>query len=206
MNGTVGLLTLRDAAATFAGAFETRTRAPENGGAQYVCLADNAPEWCREIVYSAHNSGDMLPDDIRYSMIREVADEIAEILAVDPEADLDDERHERVDSLVPAYNVERTSWLASSLHRAGYVDEAREEGLIAADAPLFELLGAGMFQEYSEVWGAVADGLQEQADEADEPEECGECEGTGTCQSHSGDGEGEEECPVCMGSGVIGGL
>lgn len=203
MNGTTGLIALRDAAATFAGAFETRKR---ESGEDYICLRDGSPEWCSEIVYSAHGAGDMLPDDVRYGMIREVADSMAEILAVDPEADLDDERHERVDSLVPVYNVERTRWLASHLSRAGYVDEAREEGLIAADAPLFELLGAGMFQEYSEVWRAIADGLQEQADEADEPQECGECGGTGTCQSHSGDGEGEEDCPVCNGSGVIGGL
>jgi hypothetical protein len=35
----------------------------------------------------------------------------------------------------------------------------------------------------------------------DEPEECGQCEGTGTTQSAS-NGE-DEQCPVCDGSGEI---
>lgn len=129
-------------------------------GTSFVRCTDDAPEWVREAVYAAHAG--MMPDDTKYSMVRDVADAIAE--ALEYSEDLDDARHERVDGLVPTYNSDRVKWLASHLDRASYVDDARREyGTEGAD--LFDQLGAGIYAEYDEIWGILADAIAERADE-----------------------------------------
>lgn len=150
---------MHTAAQEFTAAMIADTR---EDGTSFVRKADNAPEWVADAIYAAH--GGMLPDDTKYSMVSEVADAIEEALSYDE--DPDDARHERVDGLVPVYNRDRVTWLASHLTRAGYVDEARRE--FGGDVDLFDQLGRGIYAEYDEIWGIVADAIAERAAELEE--------------------------------------
>ncbi len=158
-------MTLATLAATFAASFETAKR---DDGTSYVRTKDDSPAWVRDIVQAAHQAGNVLPDDFRYRMTSEVADAINEALSYDADADLDDERHERIDGLIPVYNNDRLQWLASSLFRTAYCDDARENGVVAEDADMFDRIAAGIDEEYREIWDAVQRGLEEQAEEDDE--------------------------------------
>lgn len=153
-------------AAAFASSWVELERSTEDDPAW--TLADDAPEWMKEIVRKAH--ADFFPDDWRYRFIRSVSLEIAEVLEYEPTADLDDARHERIDSLIPIYNMERVNWLASSLHRGGYVDDALENmgGHLNHEDGIFHLLAYGIDAELTEIWFAVEAGLKEQTDDEDE--------------------------------------
>lgn len=111
---------MQKAAAAFSAAFTTDRR--DVDGSKFVRLEDGAAEWMRDAVREAH--GGMLPDDTRYSMIRRTVDAIAEHLAYDSDADLDDARAELIDDLIPVYTSDRLAWLASHLDRLAYCDDA----------------------------------------------------------------------------------
>lgn len=111
---------MEKAAAAFSAAFTTDRR--DVDGSKFVRLEDGAAEWMRDAVREAH--GGMLPDDTRYSMIRRTVDAIAEHLAYDGDADLDDVRAELIDGLIPVYTSDRLAWLASHLDRLAYCDDA----------------------------------------------------------------------------------
>ena len=102
---------MQKAAAAFSAAFTTDRR--DVDGSKFVRLEDGAAEWMRDAVREAH--GGMLPDDTRYSMIRRTVDAIAEHLAYDGDADLDDVRAELIDGLIPVYTSDRLAWLADEL-------------------------------------------------------------------------------------------
>ena len=151
-----------ETARQLADAFETRTRAPEAGGAEFVCLKDGAPQWVKDAVFAAHGNGSMLPDDWRYRMIREVADALTER---DPEAWED--TGEIADQLADIYNATLTAWVASHLSRIGYVDEAVESGLVEPEAGLSRRLMVGQYLEYQEIAGALIATIEERAEEVD---------------------------------------
>ncbi len=109
----------------FSKAFTTRKR---DDGDQFTTLDNDAPDWMTDVVREAH--GDMLPDDWRYKMISECADALAER---DP-SDWQEEDFEICDGLVDVYHSELLDWLSSHNGRSAFIDEAREEGLIADDA------------------------------------------------------------------------
>jgi hypothetical protein len=144
-------------------AFETATRDDDSS---YVRRRDDAPEWVGELVQSAH--GEFFPDDWRYEAIRDACGYIA-----DNEPDEDDGPHEFADSHVDVYTGARLAWLASHLSRPGYVDEARDEGLIGPDAGITDAIGVGQYCEllevYRLVWEALSDRLDELED--DSPDE-----------------------------------
>lgn len=154
-------------AAAFASAF--MTKAFDNGESRIV-LRDGAPDWMTEIVREGH--GGMMPNDQSYSMILAVANEIDDLLRDNPDLtadDLNDARHERIDSLIPVYNTERTAWLASHLDRAEYVNEALENmgGHLGHGDDIFSLLAQGIYNELSHIWDAIERGLTAQAELAD---------------------------------------
>lgn len=157
------MTTLATLAAAFASAF--MTKAFDNGESRIV-LRDGAPDWMTEIVREAHDG--MMPNDQSYSMILAVANDIDDLLSYDPETDLDDIRHERIDSLIPVYNTERTAWLASHLDRGEYVNEAiRTYGTGTQTPDIYDLLALGIDVELVMIWEAVERGLRAQAELAD---------------------------------------
>lgn len=153
------MATKLELAEAFSRAFERRTR---DNGEEFVCLRDGTAEWMRDAAQKAH--GDMLPDDWRYRFIEGITDAIAERLRFDPDAELGDFGHEVCDGLVPVYNGERAAWLGSNLTRGGYCDEAREEGLVAEAAGIFERIGAGIYVELHEIFCTISEALASQAE------------------------------------------
>ncbi len=151
-------------AAAFASAFMTRNF--ERG--DRIVLRDGAPDWMIEIVREGH--GGMMPNDESYNMILAVANEIDDLLRENPDLtadDLNDARHERIDSLIPVYNTDRTAWLASHLDRAEYVNEAMREYGIGDEPDIFDLIALGIECELRNIWAAVERGLTAQAELAD---------------------------------------
>jgi hypothetical protein len=145
------------AAAALAAAFVSYTR---NNGERFYKLIKDAPKWMQDAMHDAH--GDMMPDDVRYSMIHEIAQAIAER---DEDADLDDERGEIVDAVPSCYHSARFAWLASHNSRSDYCDEAQAEGIVAADASISDRIAAGWYQEADEIYSALLQAIETQAEE-----------------------------------------
>jgi hypothetical protein len=128
--------------------FERATRGRENGpdqeGSTFVRLTDDAPEWLTDAVREAHDGE--LPDDWRYEtceLIASMLDERPEWLESDDDSDL---AHEIADSLTDVYNFDRLTWLAGSLIRPDYVNDAvREYGIPTDGFDLVEAIGWGQY-------------------------------------------------------------
>ena len=121
---------------------------------------DEAPEWVREMMYGVH--GEMLPDDYKYAFTVDALDILEERGDEDP-----DELGDEVEPDI--YTADLFDWYNSHAHRTGYLDEAVEEGLVEPIADSTELavaLGVAQYLERREVFGLVAQALQEQLDEA----------------------------------------
>lgn len=155
-------MSMKTIARAFADAFEQRKR---DNGEEFYCLADSAPQWMTDAVQAAHDG--RLPNDADYGACSDIAAAIAEVLEAGE--DLDDARHERVDGLVPVYNHDRLAWLAAHGDFVGYCDESA--GLVGAEAGIIERIGAGMYTWLDSVWQALADAIEEQADQEDDEDD-----------------------------------
>ena len=150
-------MTKHELAKAMADAFETAYR--PGTGDEFIRLKEGSPDWMRTMVQSAH--GDFMPDDVRYSMIRECVIELADWQDWD-------ETHMLVDGRVDIYNHDRLKWLASSLKRAQYCDDAREEGLVGDDADMFQRIAVGQYMEYQEIVESLVEDLSAYAVDTEE--------------------------------------
>jgi hypothetical protein len=158
------MTSMQEVAGEARGWFTTRERRPllVNGDAEtFVSLGDNAPQWVRDLVQSAH--GEFLPDDHRYAMIRSALDAVAESEA-SPDWTLDEIGHEFADN-AHIYNSDLLKWLASHLDRVGYCDEACDEYGLPAETDMIARISAGQTTERREVFSLVVDALQRRLDE-----------------------------------------
>ena len=128
-----------------------------------VKLVDGRPDWVYEAVYKAH--GEMLPDDWVYDKAR---DALQTIVEAGEDTDLDEVRATFCDGAVDIYSHDRLAWLSSSLNRPNYCDEAAAEGLVAPEAGMTDRAGAGQYMEAQGIWSAIADAVQERAEEIDD--------------------------------------
>ena len=135
--------------------FETKTR---DDGSQYVSYDyETTPQWIKDMVYSAHEDGEYLPDDYRYSWIQEALSDFA-----DANEDSDEDNiYEFVDSAVDCYTSGLTAWLNSDNRRVYYLTQAIEEQ-DCKDG--FQLLSMAQFEEIKEVYYAVYHSLDEQSE------------------------------------------
>lgn len=145
-------------AAEAARCFETATR---YSGEPYVRTTDDAPEWVGGLVRHAH--GNFMPDDWRYKCIRDALDFIAESTEAEL-AELVDLAHDFADR-ADVYNADLLRWVASSLRRMGYVDEAMQEH---GAQSLGIALQQGQYLERREVCELVLDALRERLDEIED--------------------------------------
>lgn len=169
----------------FSQAFTTRKR---DDGDQFTTLRDDAPDWMSDVVREAH--GDMMPDDWRYKMISECADALT---GYDP-SDWQDSDFEICDGLVDVMNGELLDWLSSHGARPVYIDEAREEGLIADDTDEMNRIQIGQFMEYREVLNALIAEFGD--DEPDDDEDGDEDEGDSPLHPDDPDNTPTPENPV----------
>lgn len=100
------------------------------------------PEWVNDLVINAH--GDMMPDDWRYAMIRDVLD------AIDDCEDIDEI------SIEPSiYTSDLCRWLGSdSMRFGGYVADVFKDQDFA---DISEVIQAAMSLEYDEIIGLVVE-------------------------------------------------
>jgi hypothetical protein len=155
--GATSYSTIQEAAAALFAAFVSAKR--DNGDTFYK-LADGSPEWMTDAIHAAH--GDMMPDDWRYACIRSVASAVSEVA---DDEDMDDARHEAVDSAVDVYNARLAAWLGSHSARLGYCDEAIEEGMCDPTRGVSAILQAGQYAEIDEVWGQLVAALEGEVSE-----------------------------------------
>lgn len=137
-------------------AFESFTRDADPETHVYKLKDEARDGWIHDLVREAH--GDFFPDDWRYEAIMDAAGFIADC------DDPDDGRSEFADGHVDVYNAARVAWLGSSLWRASYCDEAVAEGLVAADADIYDRIGVGQYVESEEVYGLVLQALEERVE------------------------------------------
>jgi len=136
-------------------AFETKTR---DNGDSFVCLKNESPEWMTDLCRAAHDSGNMFPDDFRYSLIKEAAGAIHDA----GDRDLDEVADEFADA-VEVYTSALCAWAASHSYRSGYCDDAMSE--YGKPESLSQLLMWGQATERREVFESVLSSLRGLADE-----------------------------------------
>jgi len=123
------------------GWFETAKR---SDGSEFVRLQAEAPKDLRDLVYEAHERGQIMPDDWRYAFIVDAFTLLSE--NSDPDS---------VQVEPSVYNTELIDWLGSHRQRPGYVDEACEE--LGAEAPsdVISRIMAGQILEREEILAIV---------------------------------------------------
>lgn len=141
----------------------------------YYRLRDGSPAWMQDAIHEAHDHGEMLPDDQRYTMIMCAVRALASEDVTD-----EDEARDYVTDDLPIYTGSLIDWLNTYAgRRLGYCDEAVDE--FGPDAPevftarardvgsfTFAVLQAGYALEQEEVFAQVFDALQAHiADTAD---------------------------------------
>lgn len=147
-------MTVQDKAREVLSYFETATRHAD--GTKFVRTKEDAPEWVGDLVHEAHGR-DFLPDDWRYSTIRDALAFIAD--ADDPE----DGSGEFADSAVDVYTAARIAWLGSNISRAFYCDDAVSE--YGEPVGIIDAIGYGQYREADEVYTLVFQALEELIDE-----------------------------------------
>jgi hypothetical protein len=115
----------------------------------------NAPQWFTDLCRTAHS--DFPPDDWRYEFIQDALYALAEDADAEPD----------LDSLYP-YTKDRLNWLASSLNRSSYCDDAASD--YGWPTSTDTLIAYGMQRELEEVFTLVRQWLEERAEEEAEAE------------------------------------
>lgn len=142
--------TVQDLAHDLYEAMGTQTR---DSGEDFTTLRDDAPEWCRDVVRTAH--GEFMPDDFRYEVIRDAAAAVAD----------GDDPSEWADQSTDIYNGALTAWLASSVYRIAYVDDAVSD-FGHSDRGVMGDIALGQMAERREVIESILSALGEMAGDA----------------------------------------
>ena len=150
MDTTSTEITIHSLAAEMASWFESRTR---DNGDKFLSLRNGHPEWMQQICFDAHKSptiGTIMPDDIRYEMINECLDVIADCTDAD---ELEDRKY---DLNASDNNNDLLQWLASHNCRANFCDAYRHEmGESCTD--IMGQIRNGCLYEVQEVFGLLID-------------------------------------------------
>jgi hypothetical protein len=100
------------------------------------------------MVHKAHFG--LMPNDWSYRIISEAVDAVVEGV----------ERDDFTNTGIPVYTSDHLQWLASSLTRMGYCDEAIDDCGTPRDTDT--LIVWGMVIEYGNVYEVVKDAIEEQ--------------------------------------------
>ena len=128
----------------------------------YFSFKEGSPEWFSDITLTAH--GDMMPDDWRYSIMRDCLSSIADADADESPDDLRDAVTQWADNDTDVYNGELANWLGSNLARGVYVDEAIDEYGWPKERGIYGALALGQLLEREKVYSLLIYALAEHAD------------------------------------------
>jgi len=149
--------TITKLAGDLAGQFKTSKRTDGN---EYVYLPDDAPdhEAIKSALYKAHGDGERLPDDWIYATFQDLLERISGYTIETPN-DLDEYRHEIVDSAVDIYTHDLTAWLHSDNRNVYYLTAVQDEYGPVEDGS--KLLAMAQYMAIDEIMSAVCDLLAE---------------------------------------------
>lgn len=153
------MATIQSLAESMYQAFEQKSR---DNGDKFWSLKNGSPEWMTNVIHQAH--GDMMPDDWRYSIIRDCLVSIGDAGDDASADDMRDQATEWADSDVDVYNTTLANWLASHSHRGCYTDDAIEEFGFDAKRGIFGAIAIGQMLERQEVYNTLIDELEKLAD------------------------------------------
>lgn len=119
-------------------------------GSEYVAVTKDRPEWVHQMVYAAHNDGEILPDDWRYEFVLE------SLYAIE------DSDPDELDELELEADSAPMEWFSSSMRRVAYVDEAIE--VFGWTGHVMDAIGDGQYIEKNEVLRIVLEFLRERAE------------------------------------------
>lgn len=131
--------------------------AKRDDGSAYIRKASDSPNWVRELIYDCHDGE--LPNDARYSLIRDAAISIS----AQHFSDADDARDAIPDlsvDLLPTYETEILQWFAGNNTRLTDCDTYLE-GTGAFVASTYALLSAGYQLAAENVLGLIVDSLED---------------------------------------------
>lgn len=153
--------TIKKEAEALAKQFTSKTR---DNGESFVYVKEGAPnaEFILQYVREAHDG--RLPDDWVYGTFADLLSNISEYDVETPD-DLDNVRHEIVDSYVDVYTHELTKWLHSSVHNVEYLGRVQEEYGTETDG--YRLLAMAQYMAIDEVMNHVVQMLTEAYEDED---------------------------------------
>lgn len=130
--------------------FKTKTRPGETEN--IWVHKERYPAWIREMLFSVHDNGKIMPDDYKYEYTVNALDALVEGMDPDePELEAD------------VYSSALLAWLSSHLERAGYVDEATKD-MGHSDQGIMGDIMSGQWREKEEVFGIVVQALRKRLD------------------------------------------
>ncbi len=127
------------------------------GDTRITVLTDDAPSWCRDAVYKAHDG--RLPDDWIYESCQSIACSIADY--DDPDS-ARDASGEIADSNVDIYNHARLQWLAAGW--ADETDEANSDAGTPGDASIIERIGIGQYVVLDTICHRLIEAIETEAE------------------------------------------
>lgn len=122
-------------------------------------LVPSAAQWVSQAVRDAHPEEAPLPDDWVYEIVWEAFGAIAE--AASYEQDLDEAGDEFADG-VDVYTANLLAWSSTCRYALQWTEEAREEGLVEAEADLVERLRTGQYVARGYIYGVVRQAIEGQ--------------------------------------------
>ena len=124
------------------------TQNKRDDGASFWCLTEQARQSVDDLtsfVRELHD--DEMPNDWRYETIVDICTYLMDLIEpIDEQSDVSDIAFSAADSITSIYTSELCQWLSDNTGRLSYIDDAQEEGLIAAEADTFKRLQIGQFE------------------------------------------------------------
>lgn len=109
----------------------------------------------KELVRKAHAIDSVLPNDWVYSKMSELISAVLDY-ANHGENIMEDVQFEIIDGCVDIYNADLLEWAKMFSH---YVDEARDEGLIADDTDMMRQLMCGQHQQLTGYYNLILEDI-----------------------------------------------
>lgn len=141
--------------AEYALKFFKRKPKPGSEEEQIWVLKNRYPQWIKDMLYQVHDYGKWGPDDYKYEYAVETLDRLSE--GSDPEEGRDELEAD-------IYTSDLLQWIASSIHRQYYADEAL--GMEPKD--FVTLLMLAQVREMQEIWDVVVKALNNRLEEIEE--------------------------------------
>ena len=91
---------------------------------EFWSAGDNAPQWVKDLCYTAHKVDDVMPNDYIYAYIVEALDLIVEASGAECLSEIEEDIF-GIEGEV--YNSDLLSWVSSNLSFSSYVDQAMSE-------------------------------------------------------------------------------